>query len=273
MTATRSNQIPYSLLALVARIIASSYTRAQLVGLFLEAGAVTPDPLSGSKLQTAMDWLRTEANQHSDLAGFLGKLMQDFFEGEPGDYHDNLETKRSEVRAALSRARLQYANGGTLISHVAGPASATLAELISRREFPAVLDEFERSTANVATEPREAASAAANMLEAICKEYIEHHPQLETPRSQDLAGVFAVVRGALNLDPKAVEDDDLRRVLGGLGSIVDGLAAYRTHASSAHAQATSKRRYKIEPRHARLVVGAAHVVVTFIFETWNGEGA
>ena len=85
------------------------------------------------------------------------------------------------------------------------------------------------------------------MLEAICKEYIIHHPSIEQPRQQDLAGVWNAVRNELKLDPKAVEDDDLRRVLGGLGSVVDGLAAYRTHASSAHSQDTSKRRYKMQP--------------------------
>lgn len=111
--------------------------------------------------------------------------------------------------------------------------------------------------------------AAANILEAICKEYLVQHPALPTPKKQDLSPVFEVVRGDLGLDPSSVEDEDLRRVLCGLSSIVEGIGAFRTHASSAHAQGTSKRQYRMTPRHARLVVGAAHVVVAFIIETWE----
>jgi hypothetical protein len=211
-----SNQIPYPLLELVARIITAQYSRSMFVGFFYEAGAVSHDPNSSNKLNAAMAWLRKENDANPDPLAFLARLFRDFFDGEPVDFDGSLAQRRTEVREALPRFGLQYVDGGSFLSAVAGPASINLADLIARRDFPAVVHEFERSTANVATEPREAASAAANMLEAICKEYIIHYLSIEQPRQQDLAGVWNVVRNELKLDPKSVEDDDLRRVLGDL---------------------------------------------------------
>ncbi|MFA0672364.1 abortive infection family protein [Vibrio splendidus] len=43
-----------------------------------------------------------------------------------------------------------------------------------------------------------------------------------------------MVRGDLGFDPKLVQDDDLKKVLSGIISIIDGIGAFRTHASSAH---------------------------------------
>lgn len=62
-------------------------------------------------------------------------------------------------------------------------------------------------------------------------------------------------------------DDDIKKVLSGLSSVVDGIACSRTHDGSAHGR--EKRAYKVQPRHARLVVHAAHTLVLFALETWS----
>lgn len=66
-----------------------------------------------------------------------------------------------------------------------------------------------------------------------------------------------------------VADDDLRMLLSGLVHVVQGFAAFRTHASSAHGQEA----YKMEPRHSRLVVHAADTVALFLLETWEERTA
>lgn len=55
-------------------------------------------------------------------------------------------------------------------------------------------------------------------------------------------------------------------ILGGLGAVVDGIGALRTHAGSAHGR--GRRAYRVEARHARLAVHAAHTLVVFGIETW-----
>src|SRR5690606_20481291 len=106
-----------------------------------------------------------------------------------------------------------------------------------------------------ATEPRNALSAACNILESVFKVYIESEG-LDMPLKKDVKSTWAVVRKHLNFDPKQVEDRDLQEILSGMASIVGGVGALRTHASTAHGQGNV--RYRVEPRHARLAVHAAH---------------
>lgn len=46
----------------------------------------------------------------------------------------------------------------------------------------------------------------------------------------------------------------------------EGIGALRTHASSAHG--AGKKQYKLEARHARLAIHAAHTVTLFVLESW-----
>jgi hypothetical protein len=260
--------IPMAVIALLARMFAKHYTRTQFENVFYHSGTTTENPNSSNKLQTATDWLKMINRTESQRAiSILGKLLEDYFEGSPFQ-GESLESDRDLMHKTLNENGLRYVRGGTVVSALSSGATKTVESLIRDGEFPAVLDEFTRATHNVETEPREAASAAANILEAICKEYIVQHSHLEMPARKDLSRVFDVVRKDLGFDPASIEDDDLRQILTGMFGTVNGIAALRTHASSAHAQNTTKRQYRLAPRHARLAVSAAHTVLAFILETW-----
>ena len=91
--------------------------------------------------------------------------------------------------------------------------------------------------------------------------------KLDMPAKQDLKPVWNIVRKHLGFDPSVVQDQDLQTILTGLFAVVDGLGALRTHASSAHG--ASKKSYKLEPRHARLAIHAAHTATLFVLESWD----
>jgi hypothetical protein len=118
----------------------------------------------------------------------------------------------------------------------------------------------------VDSNPREAVSAASNILESVCKVYIEEQG-IDMPAKQDLKPVWTIVRKKLGFDPSVIEDQDLQVILTGLFAVVDGIGALRTHASSAHR--AGKKQYKVEPRHARLAIHASHTVALFILESWK----
>jgi hypothetical protein len=263
--------IPHALIGLTARLLEKHYTRAEMVTMFYEAGAAD-EPEASNKLQLATNWLKNvNREQREKSVAILGSLLMDLMENPVlSSYRpDELASDRELVVTKLAETGFRYITGGKVVSVLTGGATATLEVLLRKRDFTAVADEFERATQNVESEPREAVSAAANILEAICKEYIDQHAHLEIPTKQDLARVFNVVRKDLGLDPSVVEDQDLKTILSGLIGVVNGIAALRTHASSAHAQGTSKRRYRLTSRHARLAVHAAHAIVAFILETWE----
>ena len=260
------------IVALVARLFDEQYTHTQLENIFYQAGTKTESP-GGNKVQKVTGWLRMiDRDEPMKALAILGKILEPYIEGINASEGSSTFKAQETLREKLLNNGLRYSRGGalqTIKAHTT--ATTTLHSMLRNRDFPAVNEEFARAIVRLDTEPREATSAAANILEAVCKEYIVQHPHLSMPSKKDLSSVFDVVRRDLGFDPSALEDDDLRTILGGLIAIVHGIAAFRTHASSAHAQGTSKRRYRLSPRHARLAVAASHAVVAFILETWEAR--
>lgn len=276
-----SKQIPAPLIAIVSDIVAACETHASLDSLFMYADASGAPP-EGSKHIKAQAWLRNTNKVHPDPLSVFGKIISAWMEdpemaidyAKPKWAHEQENTvkKRENIRrieTILTRNGLQYRIGGLITSGGMAP-SKTLSELIKGRDLPAIHREFERAMETVDSKPREAVSAASNILESIFKTYIEDN-NLPMPDKQDLQPVFKVVRADLGLDPSSVADQDLQRIITGLFSIVDGIGALRTHAGSAHSE--GRTGYKLESRHARLAINSAHTVATFVMETWDKKKA
>jgi hypothetical protein len=263
--------IPGPLLAVCAEITARRETHATLDGLFVYAGASGQAP-EGSKHAKALQWLRT-TNNDTELQplNVLGRIIETYMDEALDETYGNKDKlqDREKLAETLARCQLTYRRGGKVGGALATP-SVSLEQLIRGRDTPAIESEFQRASANVETSPRDAVSAASNILESICKVYIEEEG-LDPPAKQDLKGVWAVVRKELGFDTASVADQDLQRILSGLLSIVDGVGALRTHASSAHGAGT--KGYKLEPRHARLAVHAAHTAALFVIESWDKRRA
>lgn len=173
--------------------------------------------------------------------------------------------EQNKIEKALARYELKYMRGGHIVTSLGAP-TRTLEEFIRDRDIPSIEHEFHRAMENVESNPREAVSAASNILESLCKVYIAEE-QLDMPAKQDLKPVWTVVRKHLGFDPSVVEDQDLQTILTGLFAVVDGIGALRTHASSAHG--AGKKSYKLETRHARLAIHAAHTVALYVIESWD----
>lgn len=265
----RRREIPAAALAVCAEIMSQHETHASLDTLFIYAGA-PGDPPAGSKPAKALAWLRRVNRDESvtDPLRVFGRIIEALME-RPLDAKNSWEAPLLEARARLTRVLqehgLQYSIGGRLGSAL-GVSTKTLQDFIRERDLVAIAREFERATENVDGDPREAVSAASNILESVCKVYIDDEV-LERPAKQDLQGVWAVVCKHLGFDPSQVEDQDLREILSGLISVVHGIGALRTHASSAHG--AGRKSYRLEPRHARLAIHAAHTLTLFILETWK----
>ncbi len=265
--------IPAPVLALVAEMVSTRETHATMDSLFMYAGA-PGDPPGGSKQAKALEWLR-RVNKDTSVEPLevLGRLIEGYMDENLEGKTETWAVARSEERQhllrELQRAKLQYSTGGIISGSVATP-SHSLEECIRKRNIPSLNEEFERALRTVESSPKDSLSAACNILESICKVYIEEEG-LDMPKKQDLQPVWTVVRKDLALDPSLIEDQDLQKILTGLISVVDGVGALRTHASTAHG--AGKKSYRVEPRHARLAIHAAHTVVLFVLETWDKRKA
>jgi hypothetical protein len=260
--------VPSTLLAVCAEVVSQRESHATLDSLFMYAGA-TGDPPDGSKHAKALEWLR-KTNKDENVQPFdvVGRLIENYMEESLDPNEINYEYKnkhREKLSKALAQCELQYAKGGKIVGALGIP-SRTLEEFIRDKDASSIESEFQRALTNVESNPREAVSAASNILESLCKVYIDEEG-LEQPAKQDLKPVWAIVRKHLGFDPSGVEDQDLQTILSGMIAVVEGIGALRTHASSAHG--AGKKGYKIEPRHARLAIHAAHTVTLFVLETWR----
>ncbi len=260
--------IPAAVLSVCADIAAKRETHATLHNLFTYSGAPGDSP-AGSKLAIAQAWLRiTNKDETAKPLDVLGRLIESYMENlldTDNALHQDWLKDRERIGKVLAQCELQYMIGGKVVG-LLGTVSRTLEEFIRDQDLVSIDTEFNRALSNVESSPREAVSAASNILESICKVYITDEG-LDAPAKQDLKPVWSIVRKHLGFDPSTVEDQDLQQILSGLISVVDGIGALRTHASSAHG--AGKTSYKIEPRHARLAVHSAHTVALFILESWN----
>lgn len=271
-------EIPAPVIAVLADNLPVLESHAGLNNLFLHADA-PGDPPEGSKPVKTQAWLRRINKDSENPLTVLGKLIECYMEIPEQDESESTlfgnpianpkKEFKEKLESILSRYNLTYMSGGYLSDGSSAP-SRSLAELIKGRDIPAIDTEFNRALSNVNSEPREAVSAACNILESIFKTYISDE-NLAMPQKQDLQNVWKVVRTDLGFDPSLVQDDDLKKVLSGILSVVDGIGAFRTHASSAHGE--GRKLYKLKPRHARLAIHSAHTLALFVLETWDENRA
>ena len=246
------------------------YHHATIETLFAEARAPGEIP-DGSCETKSVTWLkRAASSDRVDGLMVLGRVLEEFMDTDIGRHFDARyhEEQKERVRRVLADEGLEYHRGGRVTSARAALPARQLLDVLRSRDLGGVNHEFDRALATIATDPAAAATAACAILEALCKVYIEDH-DLEMPSKQVLDALWKVVQAHLRLDPKSVEDNDLKQILSGMASITHGLAALRTHAGSAHGR--GRVRYRLEARHARLVVNASHTLALFLIETWDAR--
>jgi hypothetical protein len=267
-------KIPAPVIAVLSDNLHEIGSHVGLDNLFTYADAPGEPPV-GSKQVKIQAWLR-RINKESDFPlKILGKIIEEYMELSDELARDsyqwgvNITAQKQELKTKLikvfERCNLTYINGGTVSDGSSAP-SKSLLEVIKGGDIPSIEAEFNRALNNVNSAPRDAVSAACNILESIFKVYIEDE-KLPFPQKQDLQGVWKVVRDDLGFDTKLVQDDDLKRIISGMLSIVGGIGAFRTHASSAHGE--GRKVYNLKPRHARLAIHSAHTLALFVLETWD----
>lgn len=198
-----------------------------------------------SHATTWKTWL-LQCNDHPEIdrLRILGRLLEEFMEVDPSqEFAGDRRASRSNVEQILAKYGLRYRTGGRVVEVATGPATKSLNAALAKREFDALQIEFERAVRLVHEDPPAAVTASCALLEALFRAYFEG-TGVPLPDKQTIKPLWAVVKKGLNLEPKDQADQDVQRVLSGLGSVVDGIGAFRTHAGSAHGG--GRYRYKVQ---------------------------
>jgi hypothetical protein len=151
------------------------------------------------------------------------------------------------------------------------PVIATLADTLQTIDFDTVQRDLERALASARTDPEDAVTAACSVVESLCRSVLREL-DLPLPQQLDVQGLYKAVREPLGLAPGR-EDvapeiaSDVRAILGGLNSTIQGIGALRTHAGDAHGRERGFKR--IDARIANLAIHSAGAVALFVIETWQ----
>lgn len=173
--------------------------------------------------------------------------------------HDGYELQQNGSNAHLVRA------GSS------SPVIATLADTLQTIDFDTVQRDLQRALASVRTDPEDAVTAACSIVESLCRSVLREL-DIPLPAQLDIQSLYKAVREPLGLAPGR-EDvapeiaGDVRAILGGLNSTIQGIGALRTHAGDAHGRERGFKR--IDARIANLAIHAAGSVALFIIETWQ----
>lgn len=267
-------RIPPSIIGTVAPILAERYTHSDLNSLFYAAGFEGDAP-TGNKVHKCQEWLRSANKDGADDAlERFGRLIAEYMDAElatirPWDPDPSEQPDpRDAIQAALAREGLAYQRGGFIMGAALTGPSRSLGDRLKTQGTQALETEYQRAYAQVEADPPAAVTAACAILETTCKTYLEAegHP---LPNKQVLGSLWTETSAHLWLSPKDVADVDLKQILSGLSSIAVGVAALRTHKGSAHGHTDPEpaKNYRLEPRHARLAVHAAHTMALFVLET------
>jgi len=276
MRVLSSPQIPKPLTAFLAGVIAQRNTHGEINRKFQMHGA-PGDPPEANKIDKCLLWLdRAALDPSCDALALVGGLLYDIMEPEMWGAYVTVtdsDTKLKEsIETQLARHGFAYVLGGTLTrGGMTASPTKTLQDVLRQGDFPGVDEEFKRAIDRVEADPASALTAACAILEALFKIIITDDG-LAMPSKQTVGPLWAVVRGHLEFDPGTKDDDDIKKILQGLASVVDGIGALRTHAGSAHGR-DGRRAYRVEPRHGRLAIHAAHTMTIFVIETWRRKQA
>lgn len=153
----------------------------------------------------------------------------------------------------------------------APPVLGSLSGAAGVLNFDTVSRDLERALASATSDPEDSVTAACSTVESVCRSILIELGE-GLPDKKDVKGLFAAVRKPLGLatdrsDLDPLIADDVRKILSGLSTVVEGIGALRTHGGDAHGR---ERGYtRIDRRIASLAIHSASTVALFLIETWQ----
>jgi len=118
-------------------------------------------------------------------------------------------------------------------------------------------------------DPSLAIGTAKELVETVCKAILEERAVAYDPAAE-LAQLVKLTSKTLGLVPEAIPDsvkaaETIRILLNNLASVAGRMAELRNHFGTGHGK--HPRAQALQPRHARLAVGASATLVTFLYDT------
>lgn len=200
--------------------------------------------------------LRSFWSQAEDA--LLGRVLEEMVElASTIPNHSEDKPLLEECREIAKRLQGNSLNLGHLKKTVEPFNSAYISKQIHRMEQA------------VDNDPDLAIGTAKELIETCCKSILEERGKASAG-TPDMPTLTKATFKELNLVPESVHEsargrDTVKRILSNLSTVGNGLAELRGLYGTGHGK--EHQTSGLETRHAKLAVGAASTLVTFLFET------
>jgi|SRR5271166_5516729 len=142
-----------------------------------------------------------------------------------------------------------------------GQAAPFVRDLVAKAQtfnFDTVQRDLDRALDSSEADPEAAITAACSTVESMCRSILAELGK-PLPAKEDVSGLYRAIREPLGIAPERTDFPpeiaaDVRKVLSGLVTTIEGVGALRTHGGSAHGRQRGVRR--VDARIAKLSIHA-----------------
>jgi len=187
----------------------------------------------------------------------VDRLLQNFNEALRTDGYEIVEKGRISGKPVFAARAIGARNP---------PLLSTLKEAV---DTSYVSQQITRMEAAIENDPALAIGTAKELVETCCRTILEDRG-VPTAKSVELSELVKLTAKTLSLTPadipeKAKAAETIKRLLSNLGAITTALAELRNQYGTGHGKGARAR--GLQPRHARLAVGAASTLAMFLIAT------
>ena len=149
-----------------------------------------------------------------------------------------------------------------------------LAAMVTAMDAQRLHDDIRRLEDAVESDPTLAIGAAKELVESVCRTILEEMQQ-QAAKHSDFGELVKATTKCLKLAPSDIPEaargaDLVKKTLHSLAAIVGNMAELRNLYGTGHGK--SGKAKGLDPRHARLVAGAASTLATFLWDTFERRG-
>lgn len=188
------------------------------------------------------------------------RLRQAYNEHLSADGYEIVERTRISGRPVFAARHVGVA---------ATPGVAAARTALGAADPAYVAQQITRMEAAIYADPDLAIGTAKELIETCCRTILSERGAAEPPDA-DVARLVKATAKVLALTPADIPDsakavDSIRRLLSNLATISQGLSELRNSYGTGHGRKAKSK--GLEPRHAKLAVGAASTLAVFLTET------
>lgn len=218
--------------------------------------------LSGGDDHTLLDFLCETLHPAVRADGAeVERLRQSYNECLKRDGYEIVENTRLSGRPVFAARQL-----------ISGRLAALEAakQVLSPTDPAYIAQQITRMEAAIDSDPALAIGTAKELVESCCRTILVRLGK-DLPKGVDLGRLVGAAAAALDLTPTDIPEQakasaTIKRVLGNLAQITQGLAELRNEYGTGHGKVAGRR--GLQARHARLAVGASSTLAVFFLETY-----